>query len=306
MSAATGAFDLLQQWLASIAALQGASEKTIEAYQRDVAGFIGFQSNHFGGDFGKTKLGQLKITDMRAWMASERRRGVGPRSLARELSAVKSFFRWLGEAEGIEVTAPLATRAPKFKPQLPRPMASDQAKSMINTVEFQTMDGWTGARDTAVITLLYGCGLRISEALGLNRDAAPLGETLRIRGKGDKDRIVPVLPAARRAIDEYLQVCPYPLDAEHPLFIGKRGKRLNPRHIQKVMEQTRMQLGLPATATPHAMRHSFATHLLEAGGDLRAIQELLGHASLSTTQAYTALDQAHLMEVYKKAHPKGA
>jgi integrase/recombinase XerC len=306
MYASAGAFDLLQRWLSSIAALQGASEKTVEAYQRDVAGFIGFLSNHFGGDLGKTKLGQIKITDMRAWMAFERRRGVGPRSLARELSAVKSFFRWLGEAEGIEVTAPLATRAPKFKPQLPRPVARDQAKAMIGTAELQTMDGWTGARDAAVITLLYGCGLRISEALGLNRKAAPLGETLRIRGKGDKDRIVPVLPAARAAVDEYLHLCPFPLEADHPLFIGKRGKRLNARHIQKVMEQTRMQLGLPATATPHAMRHSFATHLLEAGGDLRAIQELLGHASLSTTQAYTALDQARLMEVYKKAHPKGA
>lgn len=306
MHASSGAFDLLQRWLASITALQGASEKTVEAYQRDVAGFIGFLSNHFGGDLGKTKLGQIKITDMRAWMAFERRRGVGPRSLARELSAVKSFFRWLGESEGIEVTAPLAARAPKFKPQLPRPMARDQAKAMINTAELQTTDGWTGARDTAVITLLYGCGLRISEALGLNRAAAPLGETLRIRGKGDKDRIVPVLPAARKAVDAYLNACPFPLDDEHPLFIGVRGKRLNARHIQKVMEQTRMQLGLPATATPHAMRHSFATHLLEAGGDLRAIQELLGHASLSTTQAYTALDQAHLMEVYKRAHPKGA
>ncbi len=305
MYASSGAFDLLQRWLASITALHGASEKTIEAYQRDVAGFIGFLSNHFGGDLGKTKLGQIKITDMRAWMAHERRRGVGPRSLARELSAVKSFFRWLGESEGLEVTAPLATRAPKFKPQLPRPMARDQAKAMINTAELQTTDGWTGARDTAVITLLYGCGLRISEALGLNRAAAPLGDTLRIRGKGDKDRIVPVLPAARKAVDAYLNVCPFPLDDEHPLFIGLRGKRLNARHIQKVMEQTRMQLGLPATATPHAMRHSFATHLLEAGGDLRAIQELLGHASLSTTQAYTALDQAHLMEVYKQAHPKG-
>lgn len=306
MHASTAAFDLLQRWLASITALQGASDKTVEAYQRDVAGFIGFLSNHFGGDLGKTKLGQIKITDMRAWMAYERRRGVGPRSLARELSAVKSFFRWLGEAEGIEVTAPLATRAPKFKPQLPRPVARDQAKALIDTAELQTTDGWTGARDAAVITLLYGCGLRISEALGLDHKAAPLGETLRIRGKGDKDRIVPVLPAARKAVDAYLHLCPYPLEADHPLFIGKRGKRLNPRHIQKVMEQTRMQLGLPATATPHAMRHSFATHLLEAGGDLRAIQELLGHASLSTTQAYTALDQARLMEVYKKAHPKGA
>lgn len=306
MYASSGAFALLQRWLASITALQGVSDKTIEAYQRDVAGFIGFLSNHFGGDLGKSKLGQIKITDMRAWMAFERRRGVGPRSLARELSAVKSFFRWLGEAEGIEVTAPLATRAPKFKPQLPRPVARDQARAMIDTAELQTTDSWTGARDTAVITLLYGCGLRISEALGLNRKAAPLGDTLRIRGKGDKDRIVPVLPAARKAVDAYLHLCPYPLEDDHPLFIGKQGKRLNARHIQKVMEQTRMQLGLPATATPHAMRHSFATHLLEAGGDLRAIQELLGHASLSTTQAYTALDQAHLMEVYKKAHPKGA
>lgn len=306
MHASTGAFNLLQRWLASITALQGASDKTVEAYQRDVAGFIGFLSNHFGGDLGKTKLGQIKITDMRAWMAFERRRGVGPRSLARELSAVKSFFRWLGEAEGIEVTAPLATRAPKFKPQLPRPVARDQAKALIDIAELQTTDNWTGARDAAVITLLYGCGLRISEALGLDRKAATLGETLRIRGKGGKDRIVPVLPAARKAVNEYLALCPYPLDPEHPLFVGVRGKRLNARHIQKVMEQTRMQLGLPATATPHAMRHSFATHLLEAGGDLRAIQELLGHASLSTTQAYTALDQARLMEVYKKAHPKGA
>nr|WP_325251539.1 tyrosine recombinase XerC [Amylibacter sp.] len=305
MSAASGAFDLLERWLSSITALQGASAKTVEAYQRDVSGFLGFLTNHLGGDLGKSKLGAVKITDMRAWMAFERRRGVGPRSLARELSAVKSFYRWLGEAEGVEVTAPLATRAPKFKPQLPRPMAQDQAKAMIETVEWQTLDGWTGARDAAVITLLYGCGLRISEALGLTCAAAPLGEILRIRGKGDKDRVVPVLPAARKAVDTYLSLCPFSQTPESPLFLGKKGKVLNPRHIQKVMEQTRMQLGLPATATPHAMRHSFATHLLEAGGDLRAIQELLGHASLSTTQAYTALDQAHLMAVYKKAHPKG-
>ncbi|WP_069301537.1 tyrosine recombinase XerC [Neptunicoccus sediminis] len=305
MSAQSGAFDLLGRWLASITALQGASAKTVEAYQRDVSGFLGFLANHLGGDLGKAKLGAVKITDMRAWMAHERRRGVGPRSLARELSAVKSFYRWLGEAEGVEVTAPLATRAPKFKAQLPRPVAKDQAKAMIETVELQTLDGWTGARDTAVITLLYGCGLRISEALGLTFAAVPLGETLRIRGKGDKDRIVPVLPTARKAVDSYLALCPFSHTPDTPLFLGKKGKVLNPRHIQKVMEQTRMQLGLPATATPHAMRHSFATHLLEAGGDLRAIQELLGHASLSTTQAYTALDQAHLMAVYRKAHPKG-
>jgi integrase/recombinase XerC len=306
MSAATGAFDLLNRWLANISALQGASEKTVTAYQHDVSGFLGFLTNHFGGDLGKTALGTIAITDMRAWMAFERRRGIGARSLARELSAVKSFFRWLGEAENIAVTAPLATRSPKFKAQLPRPMARDQAKLVIETVELQTLDGWTGARDAAVVTLLYGCGLRISEALGLTRAAAPIGEILRIRGKGDKDRIVPVLPVARKAVDAYLRLCPFAQDPGDPLFLGKRGKALNPRHIQKAMEQTRMQLGLPATATPHAMRHSFATHLLEAGGDLRAIQELLGHASLSTTQAYTSLDQARLMEVYKKAHPKGA
>ncbi len=306
MNASAGAFDLLQRWLASITALQGASNKTVEAYQRDVAGFIGFLSNHFGGDLGKIKLGQIKITDMRAWMAFERRRGIGPRSLSRELSAVKSFFRWLGETEGIEVTAALATRAPKFKPQLPRPVARDQAKALIDTAEMQTTDNWTGARDTAVITLLYGCGLRISEALNLKRSAVPFGETVQIRGKGDKDRIIPVLPAVGKAVHEYLSLCPYPLAPNQPLFIGLRGKRLNERHIQKVMELARMQLGLPATATPHAMRHSFATHLLEAGGDLRAIQELLGHSSISSTQAYTALDQTHLMEVYKKAHPKGA
>lgn len=306
MPAASAAYDLLERWLSSMTALRGSSDKTVEAYQRDVTGFLGFLAQHLGGDLGKTRLGQVKLTDMRAWMANERRRGIAARSLARELSAVKSFFRWLGETEGIEVTEPLATRAPKYKLALPRPIARDQARAVIKTVEWQSADSWTGARDSAVITLLYGCGMRISEALGLTRSVVPLGETLRIRGKGDKDRIVPVIPVARKAVDEYVRLCPYTGTREQPLFLGKRGKQLNPRHIQKVMEQTRLQLGLPATATPHAMRHSFATHLLEAGGDLRVIQELLGHASLSTTQAYTALDKSRLMDVYRKAHPKGA
>ena len=163
-----------------------------------------------------------------------------------------------------------------------------------------------GARDTAVLTLLYGCGLRISEALDLTFRQTPLPEVLKIRGKGNKERIVPVIPAARAAVAEYLRLSPHIYDPDTPLFLGVRGKRLNPRQIQKVMEQVRLQLGLPSSATPHALRHSFATHLLEAGGDLRTIQELLGHASLSTTQTYTAVDQARLMEVYKKAHPKGS
>ncbi len=305
MQAASGANDLLERWLQTQSALRGGAEKTIVAYQRDVTGFLGFLTKHYGENLGKSALSQVKITDMRAWMAQERRRGIGARSLARELSAVKSFYRWLGEVEGVEVTAVLATRSPKFKAQLPRPVAVSDAKALINTVELQSQDGWIGARDTAVVTLLYGCGLRISEALALRFSDTPLPDVLRIRGKGGKDRIVPVLPVARDAVTTYLDLCPFAMQPETPLFLGKRGKQLNPRLIQKAMERSRMQLGLPATATPHAMRHSFATHLLEAGGDLRTIQELLGHASLSTTQSYTALDQARLMEVYKKAHPKG-
>jgi integrase/recombinase XerC len=302
--ASAGAYDLLERWLTTLAALRGVSDNTTEAYRRDVSGFLGFLAAHLGGPQGLAALGQVKITDMRAWMAHERRRGVSARTLARELSAVKSFYRWLSETESVEATSVLATRTPKFKAQLPRPVARRAARELLDTVELQSAPGWVGARDTAVVTLLYGCGLRISEALALNFSDTPLPESLMIRGKGDKDRVVPVIPTARAAVAEYLRLCPFNMQPETPLFLGVRGKRLNPRAIQKVMEKTRMQLGLPATATPHALRHSFATHLLEAGGDLRAIQELLGHASLSTTQAYTALDQVRLMEVYRKAHPK--
>jgi integrase/recombinase XerC len=302
--ASAGAYDLLERWLTTLAALRGVSDNTTEAYRRDVSGFLGFLAAHLGGPQGLAALGQVKITDMRAWMAHERRRGVSARTLARELSAVKSFYRWLSETESVEATSVLATRTPKFKAQLPRPVARRAARELLDTVELQSAQGWVGARDTAVVTLLYGCGLRISEALALNFSDTPLPESLMIRGKGDKDRVVPVIPTARAAVAEYLRLCPFNMQPETPLFLGVRGKRLNPRAIQKVMEKTRMQLGLPATATPHALRHSFATHLLEAGGDLRAIQELLGHASLSTTQAYTALDQVRLMEVYRKAHPK--
>jgi integrase/recombinase XerC len=237
-------------------------------------------------------------------MARTRAGGLSPRSLARKLSAVKSFYRWLAEREGFEPTAVLSTRAPKFTKKLPRPLAQDAARAVLDTVELQSETPWVAARDVAVVTLLYGCGLRISEALGLRGQDAPLPQVLRILGKGNKERLVPVLPAARAAVDRYLELCPWPQETDLPLFRGVRGGALNPRMIQGVMARTRMQLGLPSTATPHALRHSFATHLLEAGGDLRAIQELLGHASLSTTQAYTAVDTSHLMEVYQRAHPK--
>ena len=304
MTEPTGASDLMERWLASMAALRGSADKTIIAYRHDVAGFLGFLTNYKGARGSQKMLADVSTRDMRAWLAHTRGNGLGPRSMARALSAVKSFYDWLAQTEGVNATAVLATRAPKFKKPLPRPIERVASKKILDTVELQSKDGWVGARDTAVVTLLYGCGLRISEALSLKRSDAPLAQSLRITGKGNKERIVPVLPVARAAVDTYVRLCPYDQVANDALFLGVRGGPLNPRQIQKVMEQTRMQLGLPSTATPHALRHSFATHLLEAGGDLRTIQELLGHASLSTTQAYTAVDQARLMEVYRKTHPK--
>ncbi|WP_417248248.1 tyrosine recombinase XerC [Celeribacter sp.] len=294
----------LGDWLSHAAALNGVSENTISAYSNDVSGWLAFLGRHHGEGFGIARIGTLTISDMRAWMAHERGRGVSARSLARSLSAVKSFTRWLAEREGFDPTAILATRAPKYQRKLPRPLAADAAKEMISTVADQHEDQWIAARDSAVLTLLYGCGLRISEALSLTGADAPLAQVIRITGKGGKERVVPVLPAARRAVDAYTELCPYDLTPERPLFRGARGGALNRRLIAKVTEAARMQLGLPATVTPHAMRHSFATHLLNAGGDLRAIQELLGHASLSTTQAYTAVDATRLLEVYDAAHPR--
>ena len=297
--------DRLSGWLDHLKALDDAADNTIEAYRHDVAGFLSFMTLHFGDATGLGPLKQVKPTDMRAWMASERKRGVSARSLARQTSAVKSFFRWLGERDGFEPTAILAARSPKFQKKLPRPLAVDAAKAMIDTVEMQSQSDWIAARDVAVVTLLYGCGLRISEALSLTLGDLPLGEVLRITGTGRKERVVPVIDPARNAVARYRRLMPFEGAPDEALFRGVRGGPLSARQIQKVMAQARMQLGLPATATPHAMRHSFATHLLEAGGDLRAIQELLGHASLSTTQAYTSVDTARLMEVYMRAHPHG-
>ncbi|WP_333714028.1 tyrosine recombinase XerC [Yoonia sp.] len=296
--------DALDRWLDHQRGLAGAAENTLKAYRTDVLGFLGFMGQHHGEAQGLGPISRISVRDMRAWMAHERGRGVGARSLARSLSAVKTFYRWLAAREGFEPTAVLSVRAPKFQRKLPRPLEENAAAAMIDRVGLQAREPWIAARDMAVVTLLYGCGLRISEALSLTGDDVPLPQVLRITGKGDKDRIVPVIPAAREAVADYLRLCPYPITQGSPLFWSLRARPLSARAIQKVMEQARLQLGLPATATPHAMRHSFATHLLAAGGDLRAIQELLGHASLSTTQAYTAVDAAHLMSVYEKAHPK--
>ena len=285
-------------------ALNNAADNTIEAYRRDVSGYMGFLTRHFGDATGLGPVTRVGLRDIRAWMAFERGRGVGARSLARSLSAVKTFTAWLAEREGFDPTPVLSARNPKFTKKLPRPLTEDAARAVIDTVEIQSMEPWIAARDMAVVTMLYGCGLRISEALGLTGADYPIPDVLRITGKGGKERIVPVLPAAQVAVADYVRQCPHPVEADKALFRGARGGALNPRLVQKVMQSARMQLGLPATATPHAMRHSFATHLLAAGGDLRAIQELLGHASLSTTQAYTAVDTAQLMRVYDKTHPR--
>ncbi|MBJ2152118.1 tyrosine recombinase XerC [Paracoccus sp. IB05] len=296
----------LSDWLAGLSALGNASNHTIIAYRHDVVNWMGFLAAHHGGPAGPATIAGMSQSDLRAWMAYERKRGLSARSLARALSSVRSFARWLTERqEGLgEATVILSARGPKFRRRLPRPLSETQALGMIETVSLQARTDWQQARDMAVVTLLYGCGLRISEALSLTGADQPLPDMLRITGKGGKTRLVPVLPAARATVADYVRLCPFQISGADPLFRGARGGALNPRLIQKAMEQTRLQLGLPATATPHAMRHSFATHLLSAGGDLRSIQELLGHASLSTTEAYTAVDAARLMDVYAAAHPR--
>ena len=295
----------LEDWLAQGRARRGYAEKTIEAYRADVAGFLGFLARHNAGAEGVASIERLSITDLRAFMAHERARGTSARSLSRRLSAVRGFVGWLGEREGFDATAPLSIRGPRGKPRLPRPLPPQAARDMIDAVEVEPSEPWVAARDAAVVTLLYGLGLRISEALGLHGGQVPLPEVMRITGKGGKERLVPVLPAAREAVAAYVRTCPHAITKDGPLFLGVRGGPLSPRLVQRAMERARLRLGLPATATPHALRHSFATHLLAAGGDLRAIQELLGHASLSTTQGYTAVDAGHLLEVYERAHPRG-
>jgi integrase/recombinase XerC len=296
--------DALDTWLGQLAALEGASPRTVGAYAADLRGFLSFVTRHHGESLGRAALSRITISDMRAWMAHERGRGLSPRSLARSLSAVKTFTRWLAERDGFDPTAILSARSPRFKKKLPRPLAPDAARAMLAAVEAQAALPWIAARDFAVLTLLWGCGLRISEALGLTAAVHPLPDALRIRGKGGRERVVPVLPVARAAVAAYVEICPWPVEASAPLFRGIRGGALSPRHVQHAMAVARAGLGLPATATPHALRHSFATHLLNAGGDLRAIQELLGHASLSTTQVYTAVDGARLLDVYAAAHPR--
>ena len=299
-----GVLDILNDWLETRGAVQSNSENTIKGYRQDLLDFFAFLTRHHGDVLGKSALCLVALSDMRAWMAHQRREKISPRSVARKLSAVKSFYRWFSEREGFDATTVLSVRAPKFQARLPRPISEDDAKSILETVQRKSREPWVNARDLAVVTLLYGCGLRISEALALRGKDAPLDNSLRILGKGGKERFVPVLSMAAQSVAKYMHLCPFELGANDFLFRGVRGGALNQRQIQKLIEQIRHQLGLPSTVTPHAFRHSFATHLLNAGGDLRSIQELLGHRNLSTTQAYTTVDTLRLMEVYRNTHPK--
>lgn len=297
--------DALDRWLQIEAATRDRSAHTITAYRADLLAFLAFLGGHHGAPATPASLAGLRQADMRAFAASERGRGLGARSLARRQSAVRSFLRWLSDREGHDLSAALATRSPKYVRSLPRPLTPQQAQQALDMVSVGHDTPWVAARDLAVMTLLWGCGLRISEALALNGADWPFREALTITGKGGKQRHVPMLPVAHEAVAAYLADCPWALAPDQPLFRGVRGKRLGQDQIAGSLRRARALLGLPPTATPHALRHSFATHLLAAGGDLRTIQELLGHASLSTTQVYTGVDDAHLMSVYRAAHPRG-
>ena len=290
-------------WMAWLGGERRASAHTIAAYGRDLAFFLDFLSGHLGEMPGLATFGRLLPSDFRAYLAHRAAR-VERASIARGLSVVRTFIRFLERRGLASSPALLVLRAPKLPHSVPKPLSVADAAEMIDAPSALVTSVWQAKRDVAVLTLLYGCGLRISEALGLKRSQAPGVEPLIITGKGQKQRMVPVLPAVSAAIADYLAACPYALPADGPLFVGARGGPLSPRLVQRQMEVLRGALGLPETATPHALRHSFATHLLGAGGDLRAIQELLGHASLSTTQRYTSVETERLLAVYDAAHPR--
>jgi integrase/recombinase XerC len=292
-------------WLAHLRHERGHAEKTLEAYARDVRQFLGYLATQLGYAPCLADLARLDLKSFRGFLASRRRTGAVSRSLARTLSALRQLFRWLEAQNLVENRKILQLAMPKVPHSVPKPLTVGKAADVVDAGAGAELD-WVLARDAAVLLLLYGCGLRIAEALSIKAKDAPTPDrdVLRVTGKGGKERLVPVLPIVRDAVARYLQLCPYPLDPDEPMFRGAKGGPLSPRLIQLAMERLRETLDLPATATPHALRHSFATHLLSAGGDLRQIQELLGHASLSTTQAYTEVDRDRLLAVYDAAHPR--
>lgn len=302
---ATDTVNTLLRWRRYLESERRVSDHTLDAYGRDVGGFILVLGEYKGSTVTLELLARLQVRDFRAFMAARRNDGLSPQSTARLLSSIRNFYRYLARAEGIENDAIEAVQSPKKPHRVPRPLTEEAARSVVEVLPDFADEDWVGARDIAVISLLYGCGLRIGEALSLNKANQPKSDTMRVLGKRNKERIVPVLPAVRQAIDDYVAKCPYQLSPNGPLFVGKRGGRLNPRIIQGAMQKVRIALALPETATPHALRHSFATHLLSRGGDLRTIQELLGHSDLKATQVYTEVDSAQLKRVYDQAFKRG-
>ncbi|MFA7261920.1 MAG: tyrosine recombinase XerC [Caulobacter sp.] len=303
----TTARDAMAAWLDHLANERRVSPRTIEAYLGAVSPYLAFLERHRGESLSAGDMAGVSPAELRAYLAHRRdgERPLSARSVSQALSAVRGFHNFLDRRLGIPNAALSLVKGPKVRPSAPRPVTEDQARGLIaEAARDPDREGWEAVRDEAVLTLLWGCGLRISEALSLKRSDAPLGESLRILGKGSKTRIAPVLPAVREAVDAYLAALPFALDPDEQLFRAHRGGPLSPRHVQATMQLLRGRLGLSDRATPHALRHSFATHLLGAGADLRSIQELLGHASLSTTQKYTAVDAAGLLAAYGKAHPR--
>ncbi len=299
----------LVRWLSYLGAERRMSPKTVEAYGRDATQFLAFLAEHLGGAPSLAKLARLTPADVRAFLASRRAQNIGGRSLARGLAGMRSFARFLERDHKGRVGALASVRTPKTSKTLPKPLSPSAARQMTDADlrAGEEREPWILARDAAVLALLYGSGLRISEALGLKRREIPApgrGDAITVLGKGAKSRMVPVLPQVLTLVADYVALCPYDLPAEGPLFIGAKGGPLRARILQLAMARLRGAMGLPDTATPHALRHSFATHLLARGGDLRSIQELLGHASLSTTQIYTAVDTERLLEAYRNAHPR--
>lgn len=295
-----------QNWLKSLASERRLSKETVEAYERDTRQFLQFLTGHCGGPPGISDVSALRPADLRGFLAARRADGAGARTLGRGLAGVRSLLRFLERKGLVNAAGAAALRAPKQPKSLPKPLTVSDARRVVDAGEQLAEEPWIAARNAAVLALLYGSGMRISEALGLTGADLSVADdrVLRITGKGGKTRLVPVLPVTKQAVSTYRSLCPYHLTADQPLFRGAKGGPLNPAIIQREMQKMRSALNLPDAATPHALRHSFATHLLGRGGDLRAIQELLGHASLSTTQIYTGVDSARLLDIYEAAHPR--
>jgi integrase/recombinase XerC len=295
-----------EAWLKMLATERRLSPLSVEAYERDTRQFFQFLTGHLGGPAGIADVKALRPADLRAFLAFRRANGAGARTLGRSLAGVRSFLGFLERRGLANAAGAAALRAPRQPKSLPKPLTASDALRVVSNEEQLAEEPWIAARNVAVLILLYGSGLRISEALGLTGAdlAGPADTVLRVTGKGGKTRLVPVLPLTLQAVAEYRRLCPYTLDSQAPLFRGARGGPLNPAIVQREMRRLRSALNLPDTATPHALRHSFATHLLGRGGDLRTIQELLGHASLSTTQVYTGVDTTRLLDIYEAAHPR--